>query len=137
MWFFSRILVLLGHQKCAALHNRTIETIHEILQAVSSRDAFLYGRFLKELVLCLTGKQTVIVCLYYNTHFWLFFYAPTLKRGALDLLLSVNLSVHLSESFYFCDNCRNVGGIPYPMDIFLVVLKKCFSFSGALCDQVF
>ncbi|XP_060578307.1 serine/threonine-protein kinase ATR-like [Ruditapes philippinarum] len=54
MWFFSRILVLLGHEKCAALHERTIDTIHEMLQAVCSRDAFLYGRFLKELVLCIT-----------------------------------------------------------------------------------
>ncbi|XP_045160246.2 serine/threonine-protein kinase ATR-like [Mercenaria mercenaria] len=59
LWFFSRILVLLGQQKCAALHGRTVDTIHEILQAVCCRDGFFYGRFLKELVLCITDLVRV------------------------------------------------------------------------------
>lgn len=54
LWFFSRMLVLVGQQKCEMLHKRAIDTIHDVLQAVYCRDAFLYGRLLKELVLCIT-----------------------------------------------------------------------------------
>ncbi|KAL4227217.1 hypothetical protein ACF0H5_012662 [Mactra antiquata] len=51
-WFLSRLLVLLGHQKCLLMHEQTMKTVHELLQAVKSRDAYMYGQIMKEIVTC-------------------------------------------------------------------------------------
>jgi len=48
---------MLGHEKCLDLHEQTLDTVNQILQAVKWRDVYLYGQVLREILLCAAGNQ--------------------------------------------------------------------------------